>query len=173
MRIVLLGFMGSGKTTVGKLLAQSLSLEFIDLDSFIEKQSGKKIKEIFEEEGETAFREKERQALSQLLKEDNIVLAAGGGTPCFFDNMKWISANAIAVYLRTDPEILYRRLSDPGTRKQRPLLKNPPVSLRESIRKSLAEREKFYLQAGLIIRAGEKSPEELVKEIILELDNKN
>lgn len=173
MRIVLLGFMGSGKSTVGKLLAQSLSLEFIDLDAFIEQQAGKKIKEIFEQDGETAFREKEKQALRLLLKKNNVVIAAGGGTPCFSDNMKRISSSAISVYLETDAEKLYGRLSDPENRKQRPLLKNAGKKLLDFIRKSLGEREKFYLHARMVVRTGEKSPEEIVKEIMSVLNNKN
>lgn len=168
MRIVLLGYMASGKSTAGNLLAERLSLDFIDLDGFIEEKAGKTVAEIFELEGEKSFRKKEKESLEILLAKDNIVIAAGGGTPCFFENMQWISDKALSVYLKTEAEELYQRLSEQKIRKKRPLLKGHR-NLLDFIRKSLSEREPFYLKADLVIEVGGKKVKEIVEEIILKL----
>src|SRR5688500_7926474 len=99
MKVFLIGFMGSGKSTVGKKLAQKMTLDFIDLDAYIEKQRQKTISYFFENFGEEKFREIERDALAELLEKDNVVISTGGGTPCFFDNMEKIKKNGISVYI--------------------------------------------------------------------------
>ena len=88
MRIFIIGYMGAGKSTVGKKLAKKLRLTFIDLDEQVEKESGMSPFELFEKSGEDAFRIKEQETLHKIFKQDNFVLSTGGGTPCFFDNMK-------------------------------------------------------------------------------------
>ena len=95
MRIFLIGFMGCGKTTLGKKLARTLNYNFIDLDSYIENKTTEKITEIFDKKGEHYFRDLEKESLSEICKMDNMVLASGGGTPCFSDNMQTMLAKGI------------------------------------------------------------------------------
>lgn len=170
MRIVILGFMGSGKTTVGKLLSVKLSMDFIDLDQFIENKEGESIASVFEKDGEMSFREKEKKILRLVLKRENVVISSGGGTPCFFDNMKWINNDAHSIYLKTNSRELYQRLSLHGIKEKRPLLKKySSVELLAYIRKTLKERERFYMRANLVIKQGGKNVEELTDEIILKI----
>jgi shikimate kinase len=171
MRIVLLGYMASGKSTVGKLLAGRLSVDFIDMDEWLEKETGKTVAEIFQTEGESTFREKEKQMLDKLLKKKDAVIAAGGGTPCFFDNMERISANAVSVYLKAEAGELSLRLSDPSIRSKRPLLKNAGKDLHDFINKSLQEREPYYMKANLVIKTKGKGADKIADEIIFNLGN--
>lgn len=167
-----MGFMGSGKTSLGKKLAPKLSLEFIDLDKFIEDQEAESIVDIFSLHGEGYFRKKEKKILNLLLKKNNIVIAAGGGTPCFFDNMMLIKEKAVSIYLKVTLAELYKRLSVSKLLKQRPLLQNlTSRELKQFIKKTLQLREKFYFQANHVIRVGEKKPKELVREIAMKVKN--
>ena len=93
VRIILVGYMGSGKTTVGKALAKNLGLPFYDLDWYIESRMRKTVKQLFDERGEDGFRQVERNMLHEVAEFENIVLSCGGGTPCFFDNMDYISTS--------------------------------------------------------------------------------
>lgn len=122
MRIFLLGFMGSGKSSLARELAHKLTYSFIDLDNLVEERSGKKIAEIFENDGEVVFRKIEHDCLLETFSHKNIVIATGGGTPCFFNNIDLINQNGISVYLKFNPGILASRLSnDKG---KRPLIKH-------------------------------------------------
>src|SRR5436853_6290275 len=96
-KVFLIGFMGSGKTFLGKQLAQLLNYEFIDLDEWIEQREKKSIAEIFSEDGEEYFRKKESQQLKLLAEKNNAVIATGGGTPCFHDNMKWMNDHGFTI----------------------------------------------------------------------------
>ena len=107
-RIFLIGYMGVGKTTLGKALADRTGLSFIDLDLFIEGRYRKTIRQIFEAEGEEAFREIERKALHEVAEFEDIILSTGGGTPCFFDNMTYMNRVGTTVYLKASPEALTR-----------------------------------------------------------------
>ena len=163
-KIFLIGFMGSGKTSAGKRLAELLSFEFIDLDELIEKNEGKTISQIFQEEGEESFRKKEFAYLHSLSAKKKTVIAAGGGTPCFHSNMQWMMANGTTVYLKTDPEILFRRLKSEMT--HRPLLKhNSEEELKNFISSKLRERESFYLSSKLIVDTGAQNADELAQHI--------
>lgn len=149
MKIFLLGFMGSGKSHVGKQLAEHIGLEFIDLDHWIEEQEGQSIAHIFKTKGETTFREIERAALREMAAKENILIACGGGTPCFFDNMAWMNRQGITIYLETPVEVLTQRLIPQQA--QRPLLQNlNEPELRSFITYKLAERKPFYEQAQVI-----------------------
>src|SRR5215217_1973749 len=110
--VFLIGFMGSGKTFVGKKLAQLLKTTFIDLDEVIEKSEEKTISQIFSQNGEEFFRERESHYLKSLSERSNVVIATGGGTPCFHDNMKWMNENGITIYLKAKSEILFDRLKN-------------------------------------------------------------
>ena len=110
MKFFLIGFMGSGKTYVGKRLANELDIPFYDLDEYIEEKEGKKISEIFNEKGEEYFRQVERMCLRDFGIIGDAVIACGGGTPCFFDNMEWINKTGTSIYLQTPVKIIVDRL---------------------------------------------------------------
>ncbi len=164
MRVYLLGYMGSGKTTVGRKLATKAGYSFLDLDTEIEKYKGKRITDIFNEESEVAFREAEKTCLHKTLSSDNVIVSTGGGTACFFDNINWMNEHGITIYLRMTAGSLYHRLG-PGKHK-RPLLKNlNDIDLMEFIMKQLPEREHYYLQSKHIISGQSVKPEDLLKFI--------
>ena len=100
--IILIGYMGAGKTTLGKALSQNLGTDFCDLDWYIEEQCGKTIPDIFRESGEEGFRQIEREMLHEVIGKKNAVIAVGGGTPCFFDNMDYMNDKAMTVYLKAE-----------------------------------------------------------------------
>ncbi|MBP1531468.1 MAG: shikimate kinase [Bacteroidaceae bacterium] len=145
-RIILIGYMGSGKTTVGRQLALSLGLQFYDLDWYIEMRYHKKVSEIFAEQGEAHFRDLESRMLHEVAEFEDVVVSCGGGTPCFGDNMQYMNQQAETVYLKATPEVLCAHLSMGRT--VRPLiLGKTGDELQAYIRQSLAEREPFYSQA--------------------------
>lgn len=109
-RIFLIGYMGSGKTTLGKAFAKAAGLEFIDLDWYIEERLHKTISKIFAEQGESGFREVERKLLHEAGDFEDVLIACGGGTPCFFDNMDYMNQAGDTVFLDVSPEVLFRRL---------------------------------------------------------------
>jgi len=143
--------MGSGKTTLGKRLANKLEYSFIDLDAEIEKIENCSINEIFDDKGETYFRELESKILHDIISENrNIVLSVGGGTPCFNDNMKLINETGTSVYLKYNAGILCSRLLNAKT--ERPLIKGlDETQLKEFVANKLLEREAFYNQSKLVI----------------------
>jgi len=141
--------MGSGKTTVGKLLAQSLSLEFIDLDAYIENKHRKTIATLFAEKGEDTFRKIERQALEEVSNFEGVLISTGGGVPCFFDNMDLMNRVGTTIYIEASPEELAERLMISKT--VRPLIVGKTrEELIPFIREHLAQRERFYLRAHIV-----------------------
>ena len=145
-RIILIGYMGAGKTTVGKALSQSLGLPFYDLDWYIEERHRRTIAQIFAEKGEKGFRDIERNILHEVAEFEDVVISCGGGTPCFFDNMKYMNRQAQTVYLKASPDILFRHLK--MGKVERPLLKDKTEDeMKQYIRDSLSTREPFYSQA--------------------------
>jgi shikimate kinase len=145
-RIILIGYMGSGKTTVGRALAKELDLPFYDLDWYIESRMRKKISQIFAERGEEGFRLIERNMLHEVAEFEDVVVSCGGGTPCFFDNIDYLNQQAQVIYLRCTPEVLHQHLL--MGRGDRPLLKGKtPEELIDYIREQLAYREQFYQKA--------------------------
>lgn len=146
----LLGLMGSGKSWWGTRLAEHLNLDFVDLDERIESGEGISIPEIFERFGEPGFRQLEHDYLCHLAVQPPLVVATGGGTPCFFNNMEWMNANGITVYLKTPVSILYTRLLTAGA--TRPLLLGiPKDQLQSHLEQILERREPFYLQAHITL----------------------
>ena len=145
MRIYLIGFMGSGKSYLGRQLAKHLDYAFIDLDTFIEQLTGRSIHQYFNE-SEEAFRKAEAACLRRTGKYVNTIIATGGGAPCYSDNMDWINAHGLSVYLKASNEALYKRLAP--QRAQRPLLAGlNDEALLSYIQEKLAEREPVYLRA--------------------------
>lgn len=150
MRIYLIGYMGSGKSTVGRELAKELNLQFIDLDNYIEERNFKTIPEIFAESGEEGFRKVEQRALHEVSEFEDVVVSTGGGAPCFFDNMELIKRTGISVYLNGTPRILAERLMQSKT--ERPLIKGKSeAELIEFIRETLEKRNSWYKQADFEI----------------------
>ena len=149
MRIFLIGFMGSGKSHVGRQLAKAAQMPFLDLDDYMEQHEQRSITSIFAQEGEAAFRQMERAALHRTAELPEAVIACGGGTPCFFDNMDWMNRHGVTVYLKTPVDILFQRLK--AGKNKRPLLATlDDAALQNYISNKLNEREPFYLQAGVI-----------------------
>ena len=154
--------MGSGKTTLGKKLARHLSKEFIDLDVAIEKKTNKSILDIFENEGETNFREIEKEVLENICtnKEDYVV-ALGGGTPCFFNNMDLINESGVSIYIKYNSGILTSRLLNSKT--ARPLVNGKTEEeLKRYIEKTLLERENFYNKSKFIIEKNNVKVEDIL-----------
>ncbi len=154
MNIFLIGFMGSGKTTIGKMLAAKLKFTFVDLDSEIELSRGMEISMIFSKMGEQSFREMERDTLALFIKNDNQVLSVGGGLPCFHNNIETMNCNGVTVYLKMSLEaILLRLLQLPETsRLSKPLLANKTKDeLSGYIKITLIKREPFYNQARIVV----------------------
>lgn len=148
-RIFLIGYMGSGKTTVGKLLAKSLSLEFIDLDAYIENKHRKSVPTLFSEKGENSFRKIERQALQEVSTFENVLISTGGGVPCFFDNMDLMNRVGTTIYIEATPEDLAARLL--ASKTVRPLIAGKTRDeLIPFIREHLAQRERFYKRAHIV-----------------------
>lgn len=152
-RIFIIGYMGSGKTTVGKRLARSLSLEFIDLDAFIENKYRKTVAQLFEERGDKGFREAERQALLEVALFEDVVISTGGGAPCFFDNMELMNRTGTTIYLQAEPNELARRLVISKT--VRPLIAGKSYEeLVPFITEHLLHRECYYTAAHIIYPTG-------------------
>lgn len=140
--------MGSGKTTVGQMLARALQWRFIDLDHYIEQSQGKSITALFDELGEAGFRLLEHEALKEVAALKRVVVSTGGGAPCFHKNMQLMRSKGLTIYLQLSPEVLYERLLP--ARKSRPLLAGKSdEELLDFIRQKLAEREDYYKQAAV------------------------
>ncbi|SEE52240.1 shikimate kinase [Tenacibaculum sp. MAR_2010_89] len=167
MRIFFLGYMASGKSTIGKIVAKKYDLPFIDLDDYIEKKENKTVSEIFQSKGEIYFRKKENEYLKELVEaEDNFVLSLGGGTPCYGNNMDLItkSKNTISFYLRASISTIINRLK--SEKEQRPLVANlKNEDLNEFVAKHLFERSYFYNQAKHTIAIDTKEIDEICNEI--------
>jgi shikimate kinase len=148
--VYLTGFMGSGKTTAGRELADQLGWEFIDIDKKIEKETGKSVPDIFFQNGEPYFRNIESQLLINMETLKNAVVSTGGGTPCYNNNMDFMLDTGLTIYLKMTPESLMTRLSN--SKDERPLIKGMDnAELDTFIREKLAERSKFYERADIII----------------------
>jgi shikimate kinase len=164
MRIYLVGYMGSGKSTLGRHLARHAGLLFIDLDKYIEERNCRSVPQIFALEGEENFRKKERKALEEVSEFDNVVVATGGGAPCFFDNMELMNRTGVTIYLDIHPEILAKRLTTSKT--ERPLLKGKSkIELENFIGENLQKRRIFYEQSRIRIENPELNPELIIKLI--------
>ena len=144
--------MGSGKSHWGKLWAAEYKLGFIDIDEEIEIAERKSVSEIFASKGETYFRSVEAAMLRTYKTESSSIIACGGGTPCFHDNMKWMNEHGLTIYLSATPEEILRRLMKTQQQNQRPLIsKLNQAELLFFIEKKMKERELFYNQANIIL----------------------
>lgn len=145
-RIFLIGYMGAGKTTLGRVLSKEMGLQFIDLDIFIEGRQHKSVKQIFADIGEDGFRQLERRALEEVSQYEDVVIALGGGTPCFFDNMQVVNAAGISIWLKPSEDVLLRRLI--AGKSKRPILAGKSDGeLLDFIRSQMTLREPYYSRA--------------------------
>jgi len=141
--IYLIGFMGSGKTTLGKILAKHLNLDFIDLDLYIENKYNLSIHEIFDKYGEIYFRTIEHDTLKELSKFNNTIISTGGGTPCYFNNISYMNDNGITIFFDEDIDVIYNRLVN--DKNKRPLISNLSNSeIYKYIESTLDLRKKYY-----------------------------
>jgi len=149
-RIIIVGYMGAGKTTVGKALARELGLTFYDLDWYIESRMRKTIPQLFAEKGEEGFRKIENTMLHEVAEFEDVVLSCGGGTPCFFDNMEYLNRQGDTVYLKAATDVLYKHLRMGRT--ERPLLKGKTEEeMSRFISEQIAQREPYYLKAKNVL----------------------
>ena len=145
-RIILIGYMGAGKTTVGKALSKELGIIFYDLDWYIESRMRKTVSEIFAERGEEGFRKIEYNMLHEVAEFEDVIISCGGGTPCFFDNMDYLNQQGQVVYLKAEPEVLYKHLL--MAKVERPLLKGKSEEeLLKFIKEQIEKRESYYTKA--------------------------
>ena len=145
-RILLVGFMAAGKTTLGKALASNLGLQFIDLDHFIENRFHCTVSQLFAERGEERFRQIERAMLHEVAEFEDVIIATGGGTPCFFDNMEYMNSQGTTVFLEASVDVIYTRLTIART--QRPLVAGKTEDeLRQYITNMLELRNPYYQRA--------------------------
>jgi len=167
MNIILIGYRCSGKTAVGKILAQKLKRQFVDLDEAIEAQTGSDIKWLVSRKGWGYFRQVERQMIQTLTQNENLVLATGGGVVMDPLNVKDLKANGLLVYLEADARVLTQRMQrDQISGHIRPALTDDDDPIKE-IEAVLKERAPFYLDAGdFIVNTSDRSPEEVVQAVI-------
>ena len=167
MKIFLLGYMSSGKTTLGATLAKKLSLPFIDLDKEIETSQGKKITEIFDLDGEENFRQIERDVLRKAVEQnEKFVMATGGGTPCYFKNLDLMKKKGITIYLQVSLKELVRR--NLQSKELRPLLRGlNELEIQSYVNHHLKERLPFYKKAGITLNENELDLDRIIQELQL------
>ena len=170
IRVILIGYMGAGKTTIGKELAKALGVTFYDLDWYIETRHRKTVKQIFDEQGEEGFRRIEHNMLHEVAEFENIVLSCGGGTPCFFDNMDYMNRQAPTVYLKASPEVLHAHLK--MGKGVRPLLLNKTQDeVATFIEEQLQKREPFYAKARYTLDVNLMDSFEKIADTVAQLRN--
>ena len=165
MKIYLIGYMGSGKSTLGQDLAAALEVSWLDLDDEFEQHYKVSIPSFFEKYGETAFRELEHKVLAGIAKIPDLVVSTGGGSPCYHDNMKLMNLTGITVYLKAMPELLISRIE--LSARKRPLFQQMQgENFLQKITMHLKSREPYYSQAKITIDAGKTNVEDLKKNIL-------
>ena len=170
MILFLVGYAGSGKSSLGKRLARRMGLRFVDTDNVVEQQVGAPIADIFHYEGEEYFRIAERRAVESLANEAmDLVIATGGGLPTWRDNMEWMLRSGVTIYLRRSPEQILSRLSAYG-REKRPMFRGKSdEELLEFMRQQMAEREEYYAQAHISVDCTTMSDDDVVEYIVNKL----
>lgn len=165
MKIFLIGFMGSGKTHWGHLLSEKLGISFFDLDEQIVEHAGKSIQEIFATEGEEHFRMQEKEVLHLITEShESFVMACGGGSPCYFNNIDYMNQSGATVWINTALEILFQRLLK--EKEKRPLIKDlSDEQLRTFIIKKFADRKIYYEQATVTVDEEPVQLEKLIEKI--------
>ena len=170
MILFLVGYAGSGKSSLGKRLARRMGLRFVDTDNVVEQQVGAPIADIFHYEGEEYFRIAERRAVESLAnKAMDLVIATGGGLPTWRDNMEWMLRSGVTIYLRRSPEQILSRLSAYG-REKRPMFRGKSdEELLQFMRQQMAAREENYAQAHISVNCTTMSDDDVVEYIVNKL----
>ena len=163
VNLALIGFMGTGKTSVGRLVAELLNFEFLDTDEQIQEHTGRVIAEIFSKDGEPAFRELERQVVGELSARSQLVIATGGGLPTNPHNLERLKQHALVVCLWSAPDKIWERVHHQS---HRPLLHD--ADPQKKIRDLLAVRERFYKQADVLINTDTRSMREVAQQVVLQ-----
>ncbi len=164
VRVYLIGYMGSGKSRTGGEVAAKMDWRFTDMDDLFEEKYRISVLDFFEKYDENSFRNIERKLLHETILEDNMIIATGGGTPCFFDNMDFINNNGTSIYLKPDIALLINRLRI--VRKKRPLLKDVRLeNLVDFVHQQLVERELFYTKAHFTIEGADISADNIINLI--------
>lgn len=170
MLLFLIGYMGCGKSSIGRPLAKRLGLKFVDMDAEIERRCGVSVQQFFADRGEEAFRRLERELLRELTSAEDTVVATGGGVPCFFDNMELMNGAGVTVYFKLAPEKLAARLEH--GKAKRPLLRGKSQrELVEYIRENLERREPFYSRTRLIVACDSMSDEYVARHVEMYMEN--
>jgi len=170
MKVYLIGYMGSGKSTLGRLLADTLDLPFLDMDDEFELKYKIGIHDFFAKYGEDNFRKLEHNLLIDISLMEDAVVSSGGGTPCFFNNMEIMNNTGTTVYLKSNSETLLKRLETSPRRRPLVQMMNGGLTV-EKLSEHLASREKFYSLANIIIPSSNPEIEEIKKMILLHLPN--
>jgi shikimate kinase len=165
VNLALIGFMGTGKTSVGRLIAEQLHFEFLDTDELIQARTGRTITEIFAINGEAAFRQLERDLVGELARRTQTVIATGGGLPTDPDNLVALKTHALVVCLCASPEKIWERVRNQS---HRPLLHDPDPQ--RKIRELLEARKPFYHQADVLINTDLRPIREVAQQIILQFN---
>lgn len=169
--IFLVGYMGSGKSTIGHKLAKKLAYEFVDLDSLIEVRCDRSIPVLFHEKGEDQFRKLEQEALHSLSGRKKLVVATGGGCAAYANNMEWMNNEGLTIYLRCHPGTLFHRVAP--NKAKRPLIAHlDDVDIMEFIMESLKKRLPYYVKAKITV-SGEQKNEEIVSQLGLLISGKS
>jgi shikimate kinase len=164
MIIFLIGFMGSGKTTLGKQLASKLGYRFIDQDEVIEQKYQMTVSEIFAKQGEDEFRKAENEVLQELIKRESCVIATGGGAPCFHNNMELMNESGFTIYIKVDPEIIVQRLKVAHT--SRPLMMDKSeAEMLEYTQQKISERSPFYSRSKLILYSKNLTVDDILRAL--------
>ncbi len=171
MRVYLIGYMGSGKTTVGRRLAKHMDYEFVDIDQLFEKRYRLSVSAFFEKYDENAFRQIEKELIEEVSTSSKLVISTGGGAPCFFENLEMMKKTGVVVYLQMAVKSLVDRLSN--AKKIRPILKNlSGDELYSFIENQLSDRELFYNQANITMQGESLNINTLAEAIRLLLSSK-
>lgn len=168
VRVFLIGYMGAGKTTVGKALAEEMDLCFIDLDHYIENRYHKSVRELFSEKGEEGFRAIEQKILVEVSAFEDVVISTGGGVPCFFDNMRYMNQRGTTIYLKASPEELASRI-EPNKHTRPVLGGRSGDALIQFIRQSLQKRNPYYEQAAYTYNAENLQTRKEVRIVVNDL----
>lgn len=167
-RIIFIGYMGAGKTTVGKALSKELGIPFYDLDWYIQSRMRKTVAQLFAERGEEGFRQVEYNMLHEVAEFENVIISCGGGTPCFFDNIDYMNGQGETVYLKATPEVLYGHLK--MGKSVRPLLVGKTENeLLTFIEQQLSAREPYYKKAKHVLDVSLMDDYEKIKITVQEL----
>ena len=158
--IFLIGMPSSGKSTLGRQIAKTLGYDFVDLDTRIETSEGKKVSEIFALNGEEYYRKVENQQLKKIQKDDKLVIATGGGTPCFYDGLEYIKNNGISIFLDVKPAMIVERMRV-SKKNERPLFDLESENLLKEVTEKYNNRLQIYQQADITIE-GDTDPESIL-----------